>query len=122
MPHVEGLANPSLLIWARESASLSQELVAKRLSVKVERIRAWEAGEEHPSLAQLRNFAATTKRPLAVFYLAEPPQNFDALHDFRAGTAGVVRPRMTPELAFEIRRAYDRREWALELMSDLQIS
>lgn len=94
MAHVEGLANPKLLIWARESASLSQEAVAKKLGVKVERVRAWEAGEQNPSLAQLRNFAAATKRPLAVFYLAEPPRGFDALHDFRAGTAGVLRPAM----------------------------
>lgn len=88
--------------------------------MKVERVRAWEAGEERPSLAQLRNFAGATKRPLAVFYLSEPPRTFDALHDFRAGTTGVPRPTMTPSLAFEIRRAYDRREWALELTSDLQ--
>jgi len=122
MAHVEGLANPKLLVWARESASLSQEAVAKKLGVRVERIRSWEAGEQNPSLAQLRNFASATKRPLAVFYLAEPPRTFDALHDFRAGTAGVLRPAMSPDLAFEIRKAYDRREWALELMSDLQLS
>lgn len=122
MAHVEGLANPKLLIWARESASLSQEAVAKKLGVKLERVRAWEAGEQNPSLAQLRNFAAATKRPLAVFYLAEPPRTFDALHDFRAGTAGVLQPAMSPNLAFEIRKAYDRREWALELMSELQLT
>jgi Zn-dependent peptidase ImmA (M78 family) len=57
-----------------------------------------------------------------VFYLAEPPRTFDALHDFRAGTAGVISPIMTPSLAFEIRKAYDRREWALELMSELQLT
>jgi Zn-dependent peptidase ImmA (M78 family)/transcriptional regulator with XRE-family HTH domain len=122
MARIEGLANPQLLVWARESASLSQEVVAKKIGVKVEKIRAWEAGEERPSLPQLRNFASATKRPLAVFYLSEPPRSFDALHDFRAGTAGIAKPAMTPSLAFEIRRAYDRREWALELMSDLQVA
>jgi len=121
MAHVEGLANPRLLVWAREAASLSQEAIANKIGVKLERIRAWEAGEEHPSIVQLRNFAAATKRPLAVFYLAEPPRTFDALHDFRAGAAGVARPTMTPALAFEIRKAYDRRGWALELMGELQL-
>ena len=111
-----------MLVWARESVSLSQEAVAKKLGVKVERIRAWESGQERPSVAQLRNFAAATKRPLAVFYLAEPPKGFDALHDFRAGVAALLRPTMTPDLAFEIRKAYDRREWALELMRELQLS
>jgi Zn-dependent peptidase ImmA (M78 family) len=119
MAHVEGLPNPALLTWARESASLTLDAVAKKVGVKVNRIVAWEAGQERPSIAQLRNFASATKRPLAVFYLAEPPRTFDALHDFRAG-AGELRAS-SPELAFEIRKAYDRREWALELMSDLQI-
>jgi Zn-dependent peptidase ImmA (M78 family)/DNA-binding XRE family transcriptional regulator len=118
---VEALANPALLTWARESASLTQDAVAKKLDVKIDRIRAWEAGQERPSVTQLRNFAAATKRPLAVFYLSEPPHTFDALHDFRA-TTNDGPPPMTPELAFEIRKAYDRREWALELIGYLQIT
>ncbi len=122
MAHVEALANPFLLIWARESAGLTQEAVAKKVGVKVDRIRAWETGQERPSVAQLRNLAAATRRPLAVFYLAEPPRTFDALHDFRAGTSASVHPEISPELTFEIRRAYDRREWALELMGDLELT
>jgi Zn-dependent peptidase ImmA (M78 family)/DNA-binding XRE family transcriptional regulator len=122
MAHVEALANPKLLVWARESASLTEEAVARRIGVKEERIRAWESGQERPSVAQLRNFAAATKRPLAVFYLAEPPLTFDALHDFRAGTGAEAPAAASPDLAFEIRKAYDRREWALELMSDLQLT
>jgi len=118
---VEALANPALLSWARESASLTQDAVAKKVGVKVDRIRAWEAGQERPSVAQLRSFASATKRPLAVFYLSEPPLTFNALHDFRAATGNDVSPPTTPELAFEIRKAYDRREWALELVADLQL-
>jgi IrrE N-terminal-like domain len=59
---------------------------------------------------------------LAVFYLAEAPRSFDALHDFRAGTSLTTPPAVSPDLTFEIRKAYDRREWALELMSELQLS
>src|SRR5579864_7802552 len=122
MAHVEALSNPALLVWARESAGFSQEVIAHKIGVKVDRVRAWEAGEEKPSIPQLRNYAAATKRPLAVFYLAEPPRSFDALHDFRPGSSAGERPPTSPDLLFEIRRAYDRREWALELMSDLQLS
>jgi Zn-dependent peptidase ImmA (M78 family)/DNA-binding XRE family transcriptional regulator len=122
MAHVEALANPALMIWARESAGLTQEAIAKKLGVKIDRVRAWETGEDRPSVAQLRNFAAATKRPLAVFYLAEPPRTFAALHDFRAGTSANAPPATSPDLTFEIRKAYDRREWALELMSDLQVT
>jgi Zn-dependent peptidase ImmA (M78 family)/DNA-binding XRE family transcriptional regulator len=122
MAHVESLAKPKVLAWARESAGLTEEAVAKKIGVKVERILAWESGQERPSVTQLRNFAAATKRPLAVFYLAEPPRTFDALHDFRAGTIASMPPATSPDLMFEIRKAYDRREWALELMSDLQLT
>lgn len=73
MAHVEGLGNPALLRWARESASLTPDAIAKKVGVKVDRILAWENGQERPSVAQLRNFATATKRPLAVFYLAAPP-------------------------------------------------
>lgn len=121
MTRVEAMANPALLVWARESASLSQEAIAKKIGVKVDRVRTWEAGQERPSLAQLRNYASATKRPLAVFYLAEPPRKFDALHDFRASVGANMPPEMSPALAFEIRKAYDRREWALELMADLKL-
>jgi Zn-dependent peptidase ImmA (M78 family)/DNA-binding XRE family transcriptional regulator len=122
MAHVEALANPALLIWARQSAGLTQESVAKKVGVKIDRIVGWETGQERPSVAQLRNFAAATKRPLAVFYLAEAPRSFDALHDFRAGTSPTAPPAVSPDLTFEIRKAHDRREWALELMSELQLS
>jgi|SRR5579862_109361 len=122
MAHVESLANPALLVWARKSASLTEEAIAKKIGVKADRIRAWESGEDRPSVAQLRNFAAATKRPLAVFYLSEPPLTFDALHDFRAGATIALSTVATPRLAFEVRKAYDRREWALELMSDLQLA
>lgn len=122
MAHVEAIANPALLVWARESAGLTHEAIAKKISIKPDRVRAWEAGQERPSIPQLRNFAAATKRPLAVFYLSEPPRTFDLLHDFRAGTSPELRPSTSPDLTFEIRKAYDRREWALELMTDLQVS
>src|SRR5579864_9029662 len=122
MAHVEALSNPALLVWARESAGFSQEVIAHKIGVKVDRVRAGEAGEKKPSIPQLRNYAAATRRPLAVFYLAEPPRTFDALHDFRAGSAAGVPAAMSPELTFEIRKAYDRREWALELMGDLQLT
>lgn len=79
-------------------------------------------GTRAPSVAQLRNFAAATKRPLAVFNLSQPPLTFEALHDFRAGATAAVSAVPTPGLAFEVRKAYDRREWAFELMSDLQLT
>ena len=58
----------------RESAHLSLEEVAKRLSKTVEEISAWEAGAGGPSYAQLEKLAYELyKRPLAIFFLPSPP-------------------------------------------------
>jgi Zn-dependent peptidase ImmA (M78 family) len=78
----------------------------------------WEAGLARPSMPQLRKAAQAYRRPLAAFYLPEPPRRFEVMHDFRRPPAGAAHER-TPQLALEIRKAYDRREWALELSADL---
>lgn len=65
------------------SAALTVEEAAKRLGQPPDRLAAWEPGEERLSVAQLRDAARVYKRPLAVFYLPEPPRDFQPLRDFR---------------------------------------
>ena len=91
---------------------------AKKLKVAPAGVEAWESGAKAPSLAQLRKMASLYKRPLAVFYLPEPPQGFTPLRDFRT-ISGKRRPQETPRLAIETRRAHQRREAALELAAAL---
>ena len=119
MDRTEANPTPSVLVWARESAGLSVELAAKKAAVKVERLSAWESGQQRPSFAQLRKLGSVYKRPLAIFYLAEPPHRFHPMHDFRrfAESGGTGQ---SPELTLEIRRAHDRREWALELLEGIE--
>jgi Zn-dependent peptidase ImmA (M78 family)/DNA-binding XRE family transcriptional regulator len=119
MARTEANPTPSVLAWARESAGFSIESVAKKVGITAERLTAWEAGRQRPTYAQLRKLGTVYKRPLAAFYLAEPPYRFEAMHDFRRPAEAPNAPQ-SPELTFEIRRARDRREWALELFSDLE--
>ncbi len=102
-----------LLSWARDSARLSIDAAAQKIGQPAERLRAWEAGESAPTVAQLRKIASVYKRPLAVFYLSEPPKEFDALRDHRRlpGTE----QGMGPTLAAEVRRVQLQREIAAEL-------
>jgi Zn-dependent peptidase ImmA (M78 family) len=120
MSRVEATPNPALLLWARKSAGMSVEVAAKRAAIKTEQLQSWEDDATRPSLPQLRKLASIYRRPLAVFYLPEPPIRFEAMHDFRRLSAETPSPESSPALAFEIRRAYDRREWALELMTDIE--
>ena len=110
----QALASPSLVRWSRATSGLDVAGAAKRLKVPSATVEAWESGEKRPSMAQLRRMAAVYKRPLAVFYLSEPPVDFTPLRDFRT-IAGHEQTIDTPRLAFEIRRAHQRREAALEL-------
>jgi Zn-dependent peptidase ImmA (M78 family)/DNA-binding transcriptional regulator YiaG len=111
---VEALVKPALLQWARADAGLSVDDAAGKVPVAAERLRAWENGEERPTIAQLRKLAVAYKRPLAVFFLPKPPKDFAALKDFRR-KPGKVAGVLSPELRFAIRRARDRRELAVEL-------
>ena len=111
----EALVEPSVLAWARGSAGLAVDVAAKKISVKPERIEQWESGEARPSIAQLRKAATVYKRPLAVFFLPEPPQGFDALRDFRLLPESGDQP-WSPELRVEVRRAQEQQQTALELL------
>jgi DNA-binding transcriptional regulator YiaG len=55
----EALVEPRILEWARTSAGLSLDEAAGSLQTKPENVAAWEGGETHPSMAQLRRMATT---------------------------------------------------------------
>ena len=122
MTRVEATPTSSVLIWARKTAGMSVELAARRAVVKVEQLVSWEDGATRPSIPQLRKLASIYRRPLAVFYLPEPPTRFQVMHDFRRLSSETLPPESSPKLAYEIRKAFDRREWSLELMEDMDES
>ncbi len=119
---IKAPATPSVLKWARETASMQIEDVVARLKLKTvtsERIEEWEseASEEVPTLAQLKKLSEIYKRPLAVFFLAEAPRSFPVPRDFRRvpGTPEGI----SPALMFELRAAEERRLTALQLYDEL---
>jgi Zn-dependent peptidase ImmA (M78 family)/transcriptional regulator with XRE-family HTH domain len=76
---------PAVLRWARESIGMSVEDVALKLKRPPEDIRAWESVDgAAPTYAQLETLAyKVLKRPLAVFFLPEPPQEVSPKQEFR---------------------------------------
>ena len=119
MARAEANPTPALLIWARESSGLTVDGAAKKAGVAAERLAAWESGEQKPTFAQFRKLGVIYRRPLAIFYVAEPPRQFQPMHDFRRVVEPTGLPQ-SPELTLEVRRAHDRREWALELLRDIE--
>lgn len=108
------LVEASLLLWARQSSRLPLEDIAARLKVPKSHIEAWEEGSSRPSVAQLRKLAAAYRRPVAVFFLPEPPRDFEALRDFRRTEAEAV--AISSELELDLRRATEVRDGALSLL------
>lgn len=119
MVKVEANPTPSVLVWAREASGLAPEVAARKVGTSPERLLAWESGQLRPTFAQLRKLATVYRRPLAVFYLDVPPKRFAPMQDFRRAAEAGELPN-SPDLISEIRKAHDRRGWALELLEQIE--
>ncbi|MEV7400137.1 ImmA/IrrE family metallo-endopeptidase [Streptomyces sp. NPDC091267] len=115
MASIPALVEPTVLRWARESIGLSQLAAARKIKVPDHRVSAWESGDSRPTVAQLRRAADVYKRPIAVFFLTEPPTTFDTLRDFRR-VEDADQAEWSPELHAEYRRAILQRQQLIELM------
>lgn len=112
------LVDPRLLVWARTRQGLSVEALAKSVGVPADRVTAWESGVAFPTLPQLRKLAEACKRPLSVFFLPEPPTDFDVLQDFRR-LAGSSDRQRSAGLCYAEREAHELRLTAIELTDSL---
>ena len=110
----------AVLLWARDQAGYSQEVAARKLQVKTERYQAWESKDEEltPTIKQLRRIAKLYKRPVSLFYLAEPPEGFQSMRDFRRLPGDGMR-FYSPALLHEIEVAQQRRNLAQELYDEI---
>lgn len=107
---VEGLS-PAVLRWARQQTNSTVADVATRLGVDSSVITGWEAGTSAPTYAELERLAYDIlKRPLALFFFPEPPEeagpeeSFRTLPDFEleklaASTRLAVRRARADQLA-----------------------
>ena len=110
--------NPSLLAWAREESGYEIDRVAKRLSVKEERVAAWEKGERQPTMRQVELLAHFFHRPLSVFFMSHRPQLPPLATEYRR-LPDVEPGQESPELRLALRQMIARRENALNLMGEL---
>ncbi|NQV72047.1 ImmA/IrrE family metallo-endopeptidase [bacterium] len=76
--------NPKVLKWARLASGLSESDVAQRFKKDESTVSHWESGDSAPTYAQLERLAYKIyKRPLAVFFFSEPPEEESPEHSFR---------------------------------------
>ena len=100
--------NPDMLKWARETASLGVDDVVrkmKRKRITAETVLSWENGEDSPSYIQLERIAYEIyKRPLALFFFPEPPQEETPKQSFRTLPDYAIE-RLPQRIRFLIRKA-----------------
>ena len=82
--------NPEILVWARETAGLTEEEAARKLGFRdstkssaKEKLEEIEGGQKEPTRPQLLKMAGQYRRPLLTFYLSKPPQQSQRGADFR---------------------------------------
>lgn len=117
---VKADCNPRMIGWARDDAGYTLETAAEKTKFSVDRLRAWENedGDDRPTIPQLRTLAKAYRRPLALFFLREPPASFQPMRDFRR-MPDADDPRWSPALRALIRRARGQQRIYAGLLSDL---
>ncbi len=111
--------NPALLRWARESAGYSLEEAAKAIGVSAERLIAAEAGSWQITLRQAEKAAHRYERPMATFYLPEPPHEETAAKQYRR-LPDSPPPPWPKELRSLARRVRERQSDTVELYELLE--
>lgn len=116
--------NPDVLRWARETAGLSIDEAAERLGLTdtarataTDKLQQIEAGDQKPTRTLLEKAAEAYRRPLIVFYLAEPPTRGERAADFRTQSDGVSR-RDNAILDMLLRDVKSRQQMLRDLLED----
>lgn len=97
---------PAVMQWARESIGMTVEDVAEKLKKKPDDVSKWEAGAEAPTYVQLEKLAYEVyKRPIALFFLPEPPKELRPESEFRTLPAFDLK-NLASDTFLHIRKAH----------------
>jgi len=108
--------NPDVLTWARDELGMSLDDVGRAANVPIERVQAWESGDQQPTLVQLRKIASRLGQTVASFLLPTVPAHTTQPPDFRSR---ADEPMSVP-LRRAIRDAERRRQYYLDLVEDVE--
>lgn len=110
--------NPKMLRWARETGGFGVDEVVsslKRKRVNADTVESWEKGVESPTYAQLEHLAYKLyKRPLALFFFPEPPEEETPRESFRTLPRDEIK-LLDSRLLYLVREARVMKENLMEL-------
>ena len=105
--------NPAIIKWARERSGYTLEEVANSLNKDVETISNWESGSSAPTNAQLEKLADKCKRPIALFFFPEVPQEPDLAKRLALRSSEIE--ALSPNIRLLLRHAAARQISLMEL-------
>ena len=110
--HINGI-NPDILKWARERSGYTVEAIAAFLKKGVSIINDWESGERAPTYIQLEKLADKYKRPVALFFFPEPPEEPNIVENLALRSSDNT--PLEPRIHILLRQAYARQLSLMEL-------
>lgn len=111
----QALINPALMSWSRRRAGVSTAELAESITVKEDKVRAWEAGEARPTFRQAQQWADRLHIPFGFLFLNEPPHEVLPLPDLRTvGSVAAQAPSL--DLLDTVRDVLRKQEWYLDYL------
>ena len=105
--------NPAIIKWARERSGYTLEEVADSLNKDPETISDWESGSSAPTYAQLEKLADKCKRPIALFFFPEVPEEPDLVNQLALRSSEIE--ALSPNIRLLLRHAAARQVSLMEL-------
>ncbi len=93
-----------MLRWARDTSGHPIEDVARKMKKDVETVRAWENGRAFPTYIQLEKLASLYKRPIAMLFFPEPPNEEPLFHSFNTLPEHEAQ-KIPPRIRYLIRKS-----------------
>lgn len=113
----KALINGGVLRWARERAALPIEEVAGRMKQDVERVLAWESGEDQPTFRQAQAVANLVHVPFGFLFLQAPPEEALPLPDLRT-VGGAPAGQLDLNTRDLLRDVMFKHDWFVEVLEE----
>ena len=108
---------PDVLRWARERAELTDDALAGKVNLRVDRVLEWERSGQI-SMAWAERLAGATHTPLGYLFLSFPPDEPLPIRDFRT-RANTLPARPSADLLETVYAMQRRQEWMREELIDI---
>ena len=110
--YINGI-NSDILKWARERSGYTVEAIAAFLRKDASIVNDWESGERAPTYIQLEKLADKYKRPIALFFFPEPPEEPNIAENLALRSSDNT--PLEPQIHILLRQAYARQLSLMEL-------